>query len=194
MGFILPLQAEHTLGKPRAGLVPKQEIFVFEAQQTCCFLDEVRKHIPGRVTHPSGKEHPWPALQLTAAAGEQWHCCSQTRACSTVWLPPKAGRSWTHLGSPSMKWKKWNHIIFNKGISHYFCLCSIREQKQRCANTGCTELLSWCVPQQHLTQVGVAGSWTKTRETPGLQGFLEVQKSSNHEPFRTFVYSAQHTH
>ena len=44
------------------------------------FLDEVRKHLQGRVTHFTGKEQTYPALQHAAVTGKQLHSCIQTHA------------------------------------------------------------------------------------------------------------------
>lgn len=113
-----------------------RDFYIWSTTNLLPFLDELRKHMHGRVTHLNGKEHPCPGSQLTAVTGTQQHCCSQTHACSSVWLCPKAVRSWTHSGNR-------NHFVFNKGISLFLFWFHYRGNGVH-SNMGCTELLS-CV-------------------------------------------------
>lgn len=160
MGFILPLQAEHTLGKAKSRTCSQARDF--RIWSMICSLSWMKLGNTPKEELPILLGKSTPALHYSS---QQQHCCSQTHACSTVCLCPNAVRSWTCSAD-------WNPFII-KAYPTISVLVPLQSKSNGVhSDTGCTELLSWCVPQQHLTQVGIAESWTKTRETPGLQGVL----------------------
>lgn len=136
-----------------------REFCIWNTTNLLSFLDEVRKHIQEELPIFLGKSmQPWVRAHSDTAAHK--HVLAAQCGCA------QRQSAAEHAQATAI-------TVFNKGISHHFCSGSIAEQKQRVhSNMGCTELLSWCVPQQHPTQVAIAGSWTATRETPGLQGLL----------------------